>query len=368
MDTWTQDVPGYYVWGAPGKAVAVHLHLDVIDRLLPEVMRGFGAVPKRGAEVGGVLIGTIEPGDPAVVRIEDFELVDCSYKRGPSYLFSEEDAEAFEEACRRWGSADPAYAVGYFRSHTRDGLSLGQEDVALLDEYFQEPASVALLIKPFATKPSVAGFFFREDGVFSEATALEFPFRRRELTGEAPPPRRPLTERSAERGMTRLRRREPPVREEFEEGVQGPGREEEQPDGEYAGTAPARTGMMRWMWMIPLSFVFLLLGVGLGFQAATSMGRNAGNGEQDFELALAVTRMGNNLSVKWNPDSAAVKLAQRGVLEIEDGGASKSVDLDPQYLQTGAITYNNNSGTVHFRLVVYLNSRSSVVESLDWRQ
>src|SRR5260370_29928453 len=111
MRTTTQGVPGYYVWEIPGKPVAVHLHLDVVDRLLAEVMRGFGAVPKRGAEVGGVLLGTIEHSDPALVRVEDFEPVDCNYKCGPSYLFVDQDRRAFEEACERWQpeASRPAY-------------------------------------------------------------------------------------------------------------------------------------------------------------------------------------------------------------------------------------------------------------------
>ncbi len=75
----------YYVWEAPDQAAIVHLHLDVVDRMLSEVMRGFGAVPKRGAEVGGLLIGTVEPGEgdaPALIRIEDFEQVPCEYRVG----------------------------------------------------------------------------------------------------------------------------------------------------------------------------------------------------------------------------------------------------------------------------------------------
>ena len=77
METRTQDVPGYYVWEAPGKSLLVHLQLDVIDGLLSDVMRGFGAVPKRGAEVGGLLLGSIERGEQTIVRIEDFEPVEC---------------------------------------------------------------------------------------------------------------------------------------------------------------------------------------------------------------------------------------------------------------------------------------------------
>ena len=87
-------------------------------------MRGHGSVPKRGAEVGGILIGTIRPGKPMIVRIDDFEPVVCEYRLGPSYLLTDRDAADFEDCWQDWQqSASPsAYAVGYFRSHTRDGF------------------------------------------------------------------------------------------------------------------------------------------------------------------------------------------------------------------------------------------------------
>src|ERR1700733_4055790 len=103
----TQDAAGYYVWEVAGKPVVVRVHLEVIDRMLGEVMRGFGAVPKRGAEVGGVLIGTIAHDDhQTIVSVEDFEPVECGYKRGPSYLFVNEEREAFAEAVARWRPED----------------------------------------------------------------------------------------------------------------------------------------------------------------------------------------------------------------------------------------------------------------------
>jgi len=144
-------VPGYYVWAVPGNPVAVHLRLDVVDRLAAEFLRGLGAVPKRGAEVGGVLLGSIEPGlvkDTSIVRIEDFEPVPCSYVRGPSYLLSEEDRKLFDEICQRRSP------VGYYRSHTREGLLLGPEDLDFLDKDLPLASNVALLVKPLADKPA----------------------------------------------------------------------------------------------------------------------------------------------------------------------------------------------------------------------
>ena len=59
MEPETQAVPGYFVWQVPGQPVAVHLSIDVVDRMGADILRGFGLVPKRGAEVGGILIGTV---------------------------------------------------------------------------------------------------------------------------------------------------------------------------------------------------------------------------------------------------------------------------------------------------------------------
>ncbi len=103
-------------------------------------MRGFGAVPKRAAEVGGLLLGTIEHGDQTIVRIEDFEPVDCGYKRGPSYLLVEEDGMAFADACTRWerDSSKAAYVVGFYRSNTREGFTCAPVDVELMNHYFPE--------------------------------------------------------------------------------------------------------------------------------------------------------------------------------------------------------------------------------------
>ena len=178
--------PGSYVWEVAGKQVSIHLHYDVVDRLLAEVMRGFGSVPRRGAEVGGLLLGTSELTDRLTVRIEDYDPVPCSYMSGPSYLLSERDLHEFADTHDRWriGPDRRIYAVGYYRSHTRDGMSVTPEDMSLMKKFLPPPKNIALVIKPYATKVSIAGFFFYEDGTMqTESTLLEFPFRRKELGG-----------------------------------------------------------------------------------------------------------------------------------------------------------------------------------------
>ncbi len=395
METPTQGASGYYLWEAEDKSFEVHVHLDVIDSLSAEIMRGFGAVPKRGAEVGGLLLGSIEREAATIVRIEDFEPVPCGYSRGPSFLLSPEERETFEEAAESWrpdasppGAVDKSYAVGFNRSHTRDGLALAPEDIELMDACFAGPSHIALLVKPFATRASTAGFFFREDGAFQTESPLEFPFRRRELTGEEPPERRPLTDRgplndrrpragggdgardNSGRAMIRAAGDESaPVGDGTPFGNDQETAYREGGDGlgyAYAVTTPARSRLAAWMW-IPLSFIFLLLGVALGYLAALNVSpRSAASGVPEYSLSLAVAKANGNLSVQWNGDSPAIRNADHGVLEVRDNGYAKTVDLDAGQLRGGRLAFHNSSDTVSFHLTVYINSRLSVSETLNW--
>lgn len=356
MDTRTQDPAGYYVWDVPGQSVVVQLRLDVVDRLAAEVMRGYGSVPKRGAEVGGLLIGTIRPGVPAIVRIDDFEPVACEYRRGPSYQFVEEDGAVLDETWKRLQpSVSPsAYAVGYFRSHTRDGFSLAAEDMVLMDRLLPGPAQVALLIKPYATKTSVGGFFVREHGEFPEATPLEFPLRRRELLGEDPLPRRPLGQ-----GRARTFTDEARPQADGAELALEPGTE----------LASGRPRLLRgWVWL-PVIFLFMLLGGALGYELALAVGaRAAGSAAQDISLSLSVKKSGDNLRLSWSRMAPAIRYAQRGILEIDDGGYTRPVTLDAAQLKNGSLIYRSVSDSVRFRMTVFPQARLSVVETLEWKQ
>ncbi len=362
MDPATQGVPGYFVWQVPGQPVVVHLRLEVVDRMAADIQRGFGAVPKRGAEVGGILVGVIESGDVSTVRIEDFEAVPCKYVRGPSYLLTEYERSLFDEVCERRSpqNAGHTYAVGYYRSHTRDGLALQPEDIELLERDFPSPSQIALLVKPFGTKPSVAGFFVRESGKFPAATPLEFPFRRWEMTGEEPPRRPTLQERRPRQKKPQPRAPAPRYERIFSAEPEAPpeARSEQQKPPELRVSPKSRSGM----WMVA-TFIFLLLGVLLGYEASRI---TAPLRPSDFALSLAVERTSQNLTVHWNPDAPAVRSASHGVLEIDDGGETKRLDLARADLSSGSMVYHNASEKVRFRLIMYLDSGLSVTQELQW--
>lgn len=388
-ETGTSTAP-FYVWKPAGKSISVQIQFDVIDRVLLEVMRGFGAVPKRGAEVGGILLGTTEvQGDHTVVKVEDFEIVDCDHASGPSFILSDDDRAGFEETMERWrqGPDRRIYAVGYYRGHTREGIGLVAEDLSILEEMFPEPSAIALIVKPYATKVSMAGIFFREEGQFkADASALEFPFRRKELGGGASPterlaaaarfgqqrsgedPRLSYRQNAYEQAapMERAELLSNPVATQSPQFPPSPTLN----SGESESMAPKSKGVRGgWVW-IPLSFIFMLLGVVVGFQIALSMRpkQPVNPWMEAWDMTLAVKKTGEELTVTWDPLAPAVRNASRGALIIQSRTETQTIDLKGSQLQGGSVIYKGVPERVIFRLEVYPRERVVVSEIAEFKR
>jgi hypothetical protein len=248
--------------------------------------------------------------------------------------------------------------------------------------YFPDPAHVVLLVKPFATRVSVGGFFFREDGkVHSESTHLEFPFRRKELGGEPTRPEQAPGEMREPPPRTRPPASEPDI--SAVESPQAAPAAAQPPSAPVEALAPqppaaslktvetAPSGRLRsgWVW-IPLSFIFLLLGVVLGFQVAISVRSQIPSktaAVDPYALGLTVTQSGDSLHVRWNRASSAIRSARGGALIISDRGNQKTVNLDPGQLQNGSIIYRQASNDVRFRLEVFATDRNTISESMQYQ-
>src|ERR1035437_233659 len=172
----------FFTWQISQKPIAVRLPLPLIDRLEQETVEAFRSLTSRGSEIGGLLLGSIVAGNLAVVTVEEYELIQCDYSRGPLYRLSDADMGRFERAIEQHGAGGGLRVAGFFRSHTRKGLSLDAEDVAFFEPRFHDPNHIVMLVRPFATKASVAGIFVRENGrITAESSYQEFPFRSSEL-------------------------------------------------------------------------------------------------------------------------------------------------------------------------------------------
>jgi TonB family protein len=381
-----------YTWEVPQKPVSVRIPFALIDRLEHEVVDSFRSLHSRGSEIGGFLLGYVSPGDPAAVSIEDYELVACDYSRGPLYRLSDADRALFEREIEQRREAGGLVVAGFFRSHTRKGLALDADDLALFKTSFSDPRNVALLIRPFATKASVAGLFIWEDGaVRGDASYLEFPFRSSELTPSKPveeasppvpeaaqpaPPEAAVGKPPARAQVVPIAsRREmaPPVPPPF---VEVPAPEIAEPAAAAATPAPENNALdalpsafmtdlgappaVRWSAkMARLAVlaaaqlvVIVLLFVYPGFLVHRA-GRSPVLPQQDSSpLTLRVEHSGGELMLTWNRESSAIKSATRAVLAISDGAQHENVDMDLAQLRNGSIVYSPSSSDIVFRMEV----------------
>ena len=379
-----QSIPGYYSHQPSESSLTIHLSLAALDGILSEVMTGFGAIPRRGAEVGGVLVGKATDTE---IWIEGFAMADCEHRRGPSYLLSERDETALAvtfESHRKAGN----YPVGLFRSNTREENVITDEDRALFRKYFEPPRGAFLLVRPYAAKTSTGTFLVYKNGVLPDSSEKTFPFQRWQLEGETPQ-RRPLHEPKPRAAVTKTvveagsdsaspgssivtdahsaAVATPAQQLEVEAGIEAAsGESASKPPRFYMETIETNVRPRGWVW-IPLSFILLLLGVLLGFQTALSFYPDAAITEgSSLALGLSATGKDENLRVQWNRASPAIKSAQRGRLDIRDGTYSKTVDLDANSLQTGSVMYPPLTNKVVLRLEVTLKGTTVVTETLEW--
>lgn len=358
-----------YLWEVPGRPVSIEIDYDAVERIRKEVCAGLRPSERRGFEVGGILLGTVEAGDRVRVHIEDVEPVPCDHVEGPSYVVRGETRERFEAALAKWKpGSGRLQAVGFFRGHTRPGLVLDSNDHEVLNRYFPEESAVALLIKPFTTRAPVAGFFFRENGVFrTDISYKEFPFGREELGGVTAGKREREAEVSAKLWTERLAGEPPAGEGEAHTGDRVRAGAEPLTD---TTVVPKRTLRLRggWVW-IPLSFIFLLLGTVIGFQIAMSVtSREALSSEADpFDLHLTATPSAGSIHVRWDRNSPAIANAEKATLIISEDGKEKSVELDAAHLKNGSVIYRKVANAVTFRLDVVLDPDTTISQKVEFR-
>jgi hypothetical protein len=252
----------------------------------------------------------------------------------------------------RLTGADGSHPVGFFRSNTCDEMELTADDVRVLETHFSSPDAVMLLIRPHSTKPSAAGFVVPVGGHFVEGSAPtgDFPFRRRELAEMVGVEPAPLAPQIPYRPIAMP---EPP----------GEPKAKTTASISLAPATPTHIKRrVRWSW-VPLSTIFLMIGILLGIEATWSLQRAPAD---PYNLKLALSRNANALTLSWDRRAPAIQAARRGTLLIEDGPVTIPRDLAAVELRTGSIVYTPITKKVHFRLQVFPSERDSLTETIDW--
>jgi hypothetical protein len=386
-----EPVNTFLSWTPPGKSIVIRLDHQVVQRLNIDVMRGFGVTRRRGTETGGLLIGKIDRRTEPVIHIQEFEVVPCEYASGPSYVLSANDRQQFRDAVERWQPSleRDLYAVGYFRSHTREGFALDASDTELFREYFRDPLDVALLIKPFATRAASAGFFLQENGALvTNDCAVEFSFvSEGKGRGDAPAeiPQQKAAPKSASPApisagpspVVKPPATKPPIpRQPFP----SPAADRERPM--FAAHQQEPSPWARRLAWTAFGIALLAFGCACGFEYGNSQARKAllpsaaaGSATAGapsrfdvYSIHLQALQGDSNVMVKWDRDAAPIQAALHGLLTVTEGDNSKEVKLGFAELRNGTALYPHAGPEVRFRLELFFDNDRSFVETAEFRQ
>lgn len=105
-------------------------------------------------------------------------------------------------------------------------------------------------------------------------------------------------------------------------------------------------------------------GTGAGYVLSHAM--PATGGPDPFSLGLTVAESGENLNIRWDHTSPAIAAANRGVLTIVEGGASKAIELGGPQLRSGSIIYQPAGDRVSLMLEVTPRQAARVIQSASW--
>jgi hypothetical protein len=149
------------------------------------------ALSKRGAEIGGVLLGSLDP-DTREIVIDSFEPMQIEYRSGPSYIPSEDDYARWRDWVLALREASPRI-VGICRSQTRPGLRVAAEDSNLIARLMPAGDGVLLLVKPLSDRECVGAFFAFQEAVVTDGStpSREFPFGAAQRIPDTQPPETP---------------------------------------------------------------------------------------------------------------------------------------------------------------------------------
>jgi hypothetical protein len=177
-------------WEATDGSAAVSFNCDAIDQLRSLAIDAFLSLPKRGVEIGGLLLGRVDSTDPLSISIDGFEPVACEHRYGPSYVLSEGDRGHFSEVLGRLQTDSHRQIVGFYRTYTARAPALDPADQDLIRTYFSGPQNVFLLIRPLSSLDCVAALLFWTNGQLqTEPQYAPFAFRSDQMAGPAESPR-----------------------------------------------------------------------------------------------------------------------------------------------------------------------------------
>lgn len=327
-----------YRWDAPDGSCSVTLGFHLMDELRRQAIEAYLSLPKRGAEIGGLLFGAVRQGSSAF-HIDACEDLPCEYRFGPSYKLSQTDYVLVSERLAQHQCEGSQPVIGLYRSYTGREAALDQTDLELMRSVLPHPHCISLLLQPLSAEKCMARFQLGGDDATAAGRLYEpFLIEAGQLTVEAPA--EPVSPRAAVAPAEPLE--EPPV---------------ETPRPTPVLLAP-HARRRRWeedesargsQILLPVLLCVLAAVAGAAAYGFWTLQRQP----RWAPMGLDVTAAARELMLSWDSTAPAIEQASRGVMSVTDGSAQKQFPLTAAQLRGGKLSYKPSNANVLFRVLVY---------------
>ena len=335
-------------WNAPDGACSISLDSSVVDDLRRRTIDAYTSLPKRGAEIGGLLFGKRRTDGAIAFEVDGCEELPCEYRFGPSYKLSESDYRRLSERLVQLPLEGSDTVIGLYRSYTGGDVALDQADKGLLRYLFPDRHFVLLLIQPISPEKCFAQFQFGSDGELAgdapyEQFLLEPSQRKAESKAQAEVPAESLREETVEAPKSAVAVLSLPAarRARLEE--------------DEAPPVPRSSRPWTLLWLCALAVI------------AGAAGHEIWTLERQprwAPLGLHATASARDLLLTWDAAAPAIQQASQGLMTVTDGAAQNQIPLTAAQLRSGKFDYAPSQDEVLFRLLVYDASMRPAGDSL----
>src|SRR5215469_17159823 len=131
----------YLEWRPEGSHVSIHMSTAAAEGIAADAIRS------KDKEVGGLLLGHVEPGERPAVWIDRYHPISCAHTAGAEFVLDDTETAALEAAAGSVLAAGQHAVVGLYRSQITLGFNLRDPDLELVRRYFGDPCDLILLVK-----------------------------------------------------------------------------------------------------------------------------------------------------------------------------------------------------------------------------
>jgi TonB family protein len=346
-------------WQSAFDGRCVLFNEDVVRDLRMLAIEGFTALPRRGLEVGGILLGDTSSGE---LRIGGYRESLCEHRFGPSYALSDTDREKLTELLAQ-PRKEPV--VGFFRSVTGREPAIEQADEALVSDHFPNGDCVFLLLHPRSAENCVATVrFFQQGRLAPLQEEPVFPFEPKKMplmqlvlrdATESARELAPVVAICAPVMVAEPEQPPEPVPEPVAKVVRFP---------RMWPSEPAPPRQSHWWRPVLICFLGALGGAGIYELGRSQTLTQAVATPRFADLRLDAMPRGGKVLVTW--DGAAVRAvdANQGALTITDGDTPREVELNGSQVRGGKYAYAPAHPDLSVRLTLLANGHSVASESV----